>query len=111
MKKLVSELSGAELDYLVGMAEELDFYEPYSGQDVLLVRIRYNLIHWKPSSNPQQAWPIIERDKIVINRNGEEWISWIGSLYNNKTIQCGETSLIAAMRCFVASKYGETVDV
>lgn len=110
MKKLVSELSGAEMDYWVGLAEEQDFYKEYDGQEHLLVRISDNLITWHPSTNPAQGWPIIEREKIVVIFNKKEQC-WFSGIPNTGNSYChdGETSLIAAMRCRVASVYGETV--
>ena len=111
MKKLVSELSGAELDYWVGMAEEQDFYKPYSGQEIMLVRVGGELMIWNPTTNPEQAWPIIERDKISLKSRclPIKNYGWYAEIEGNYAMT-GETSLIAAMRCFVASVYGEYVD-
>lgn len=87
-----------------------------------------------PSTDPAQGWPIIDREGIATRQDssgkwhammsrdlgdgeGEPWC-----LYTFKGVprtasgsrQCrfeGLTSLVAAMRCFVASVLGEAVDV
>lgn len=65
---------------------------------------------WNPSADPAQAWPIIEREKIgwFWDAGNEQWCA-----ANPKGTFCedGPTSLIAAMRCYVVSKLGDTVDV
>lgn len=109
-KKLVSELSGAELDYWVASAEGKDakiendrcyvaFYE--HGKKCFYV--------YSPTVNPAQGWPIIEREKVssIFSKKDQIWYSVIDKL--PLTQQEGENSLIAAMRCRVASVYGETV--
>ena len=67
---------------------------------------------WRPSTNWAQGGPIVEREKISIRQwanvpivhaympiDGAEWSS------------DGGLPLVAAMRCFVASKLGGEVDV
>jgi hypothetical protein len=77
--------------------------------------------HWQPlckySTDWAQGGPIIEREGIEIrkgnplyfptgNDNGDHYESlWLAGK------QHGPTPLIAAMRCFVASKLGDEVDV
>lgn len=51
--------------------------------------------------------PIIEREKIDIEWVGREWVASV----NAWTQITGPTPLIAAMRCFVASKLGEEVEI
>lgn len=55
---------------------------------------------WVPHEDWAQGGPIIEREQISIEWNGE---CFAGGL------MWGETPLIAAMRAYVASKYGDTV--
>ena len=60
-----------------------------------------------------QGGPIIERESICLDKPemSHQWIadkrSGVGRLYR----QYGPTLLIAAMRCFVASKLGDIVEV
>ncbi len=109
-KKLVSELSGAELDYWVATAEGKDAYFENDRCFTAFIdgNIKYYYVY-SPSTNPAQGWPIIEREKIGCLFNEKERC-WFASRPKERiTIQEGETSLIAAMRCRVASVYGETV--
>jgi hypothetical protein len=57
--------------------------------------------------------PIIEREDINLSApvEGDDcgWTSLIRG--ENKYWACGPTSLIAAMRCYVASKLGEEVEI
>ena len=62
---------------------------------------------WEPSTNWAQGGPIIEREKISIEWTGEDWMTYI-----RHDEECfGPTPLIAAMRCFVASKMGDNIDI
>lgn len=110
MKKLVSELSGAELDYWVGAAEGVKII--YSKAFNVLMYNNKSIglaCQWSPSTKPEQAYPIIERDKISVSYYFDTW----GALMPTR-LDCdvsGETTLIAAMRCKVASVFGEYVDM
>lgn len=65
--------------------------------------------HDKFSTNWAQGGPIIEREKIQTGWWHTEWQAqnWQG----NPNTQCGPTPLIAAMRCYVASKLGDDVEI
>ena len=73
----------------------------------------YKLV-WEPSINWGQGGPVIERERIEIfyirvdNDNEPEWGA---GKYGTLVEQSGPTPLIAAMRCYVASKMGNEVDV
>jgi hypothetical protein len=102
-----SELTGAALDWAVAKCEGKFFAE--EGEK------------FKPSYSPSTDWaqggPIIEGEKIdvIADPNGKD--VWMGQLYatrlaGNKVVRAyGPTPLIAAMRCYVASKLGDTVEV
>jgi hypothetical protein len=88
-----SELTGAALDWAVAMAEN------WAGADFEV----------KPySTNWAQGGPIIEREMIAIDFDGA---TWCASDNLKPLANYGPTPLIAAMRCYVASKLGDTVDV
>ena len=53
--------------------------------------------------------PIIEREKIEVFIRDEEWFAY-SSRSKPEDFQ-GDTPLIAAMRCYVASQFGDTVDI
>ena len=59
---------------------------------------------WSPSTDWAQGGPIIEREGIQIWCAGPLWGAGHGKW---KRFESGDTPLIAAMRCYVASKQGE----
>jgi len=66
---------------------------------------------YKPSTNWAQGGPIIEREKI-----GTLWEArnvWSASTKwdDPAKVFYGKTKLIAAMRCYVASKLGDNIEV
>lgn len=67
------------------------------------------------STDWAQGGPIIEREGIstVSQGDGHEWIAslWDYKIEDWHLHTTGPTPLIAAMRCFVASKLGDEVDV
>jgi len=68
----------------------------------------WDITGFNPTTNWSQGGPIIERERININDDGgDEWkgddsIGHWGY---------GPTPLIAAMRCYVASKLGDEVEI
>jgi hypothetical protein len=65
---------------------------------------------YEPSTNWSQGGPIIEREKIGTfwNQGREEWQSYP---IKPQPSHYGPTPLIAALRCYVASRLGDEVDV
>lgn len=69
------------------------------------------------STDPSQAYPIIERARIsTTDQHGCYGVSqWMASLYlpndNGQVIEFGPTPLIAAMRCYIASKLGDEIEI
>lgn len=61
----------------------------------------------EPPTNWSQGGPIIEREKTAIRF--VPWDTWVAECkgYTGE----GTTPLIAAMRCYVASKLGDEVEV
>jgi len=66
--------------------------------------------HGDYSTDWAHGGPIIEREKISINR---ETLAnqWLACPYGTRTARSGPTPLIAAMRCYVASKMGDNVEL
>ena len=98
-----SELSGAALDWAVTKCETgqpLDVNGPF-------------LVAFKYSTDWAQGGPIIEREKISTNSdyNGAHPDPWVAESYAGGVQQTGPTPLIAAMRCYVASKLGDNIDI
>lgn len=117
----VSEVVGDTLDWLVAKCEGHE-----SRCAWMLEKEGY--IAWQ---NYEQAWgnpippystdwavggPIIEREKVQLQTSEGEWVAStpkaveIGG-YRTYCFTSDPTLLIAAMRCYVASKLGNTVEV
>jgi hypothetical protein len=117
MKIKTSELTGAALDWAVAEADGTPIYR--SGKTMTRMDMDGN-VYWQPSTDWAHGGPIIEREGISLTSYlAEEDPYWIGSVecqYKNFNAtayyeEYGPTPLIAAMRCYVASKLGDTVDV
>lgn len=104
VKVKVSEMTGAALDWAVAKCEG----RPHSyavtdvkGQPPLTAVV------FTPSTDWAQAGPIVEREGIALYLYGDsQWNAHVGGKEST-----GPTPLIAAMRCYVASKLGAEVDV
>jgi len=94
-----------------------DGYKRYPTHQEAPMLFGQGLPSFRYSINPAQAWPIIERERIEIIRGNPLYFpkgNENGDFYEPLWIagkQHGQTSLIAAMRCYVASKLGDEVDV
>ncbi|RQV20651.1 DUF2591 domain-containing protein [Burkholderia cenocepacia] len=130
----VSDLTGAQLDYWVaradgcvaGAAKEggraLDgTCEPVvftTSNGTLRVAKKGSVIDWAPSTDWAQAGPIIEREGIILRPFSDgAWgaayefdMDARGGVFYMSGSQEGATPLIAAMRAYVASKFGDEVD-
>jgi hypothetical protein len=111
MKIKTSELKDGILDWAVDKA--LNLNTPYNswGQKGKVPPYSTNWAH---------GGPIIEREKIdLFTEKGtpESWVASVARYQNGAKLvgwrmhQYGPTPLIAAMRCYVASKLGDEVDV
>lgn len=110
MKIKTSELQGAALDWAVSQALGVDWSQNGELNPVnvfLGQRIHGGASY---SSKWEQGGPIIEREKICTAPDGDG-SEWRGISFDGKTDGYGPTPLIAAMRCYVASKMGDEVDV
>jgi len=112
-----SELTGAALDWAVAKAEgATDFWfdtvatywVKLDGKDRAL---RYG---WAQSYLPSTEWahggPIIEREKITVCYDTCQ-PRWVGCDWAARLTEFGPTPLIAAMRCYVASKLGDEIEL
>ena len=116
----VSELSGAALDWAVAKCEGwrlCDKHPPmlkhYHPNNAHTTRLYVEDLPY--STDWAQGGPIIERKGINLEHNPSRCI-WIASTpapeHRNGAVEVtGPTPLIAAMRCFVASKLGDTVEI
>lgn len=103
MKIKTQDLTGEVLDLAVAESVGLNLY---------IARLQ----RFSPSTNWAQGGPIIEREGIYINclrqpdyYRSAVWEAW--PYASTKFIQQGPTPLVAAMRCYVASKLGEELEI
>lgn len=125
MKHKTAELEGALLDAAVALAEghaELHFdarFGEWRSRDPETLEL-------SPFASWSTSWahggPLIEREKItvaVVGRQSDWWFAELegGGLDSGVEVGYGEfqqegpTPLIAAMRSYVASKFGEEVEL
>jgi hypothetical protein len=107
-----SELTGPALDWAVAKCEGLtvnqlgsiDFINAFGRPQTKAVS--------KYSTDWSQGGPIIELDLIELSIDGKSidgmWVAKSPDYYKTYS---GPTPLISAMRCYVASKLGDEVDV
>ena len=89
-----NELKGAALDWAVWAAQYgKDFHGFKSDRD------RY-------STDWAQGGPIMERERIATAWHITRWVAWRGVVEHP-----GPTPLIAAMRCYVAAKLGDDIEI
>ena len=107
----VSELTGAALDWAVakceGATDEWHSYKPFFWHGVACICMGGHDVDYTPSTDWAQGGPIIERERITVIAmpNGSWATSTPLHTFHNPT------PLIAAMRCYVASKLGDEVEV
>ena len=113
MKVKVSEATNIQLDWMVAKSEGMP--------SDMLKAIDEGCWIYKGSRRYTTEWPrggpIIEREKIELipprEEGDKEWMALWCEVRDieESGIQTGPTPLIAAMRCFIASKLGEEVEV
>lgn len=129
MKIKVSEATRLQLDCLVARIE--GEHVVFDGEVMRYVAAQFSDEGWyKPTEDWSQGGPIIEREEINLIRTDSDdyevppWAAekgvqrrdrWYeaGYVYYQfvSTLTYGPTPLIAAMRCFVASRMGDEVEV
>ena len=121
-----SELTDAALDWAVAKAEgakgvRLHTYQGVDpGPPVWVIDWEFDwgeLGNYCPSSDWSYGGPIIEREGIELRYWGLHSVPWKASIDGDTDAgvvlyeEHGTTPLIAAMRCFVASKLGDNIDI
>jgi hypothetical protein len=113
MRIKVSKLQGSALDYAVAIAEGWGEFEDMAfcakeGNFAFYL----SLESYQPSTNWAHGGPIIEMTQMDFRWVGvghcRASIEWLDE---DEFEEFGPTPLIAAMRCYVASKLGEEVEV
>ena len=127
-----SELTGAALDWAVAKCEYPNLVWGsnigihHASHQIVIPHLPELQCYWNPSTNWPQGGPIIEREKITVAPFYERWVAalLVGELIRDSDGYCmtiamwqsephfyGPTPLIAAMRCYVASKLGDKIDI
>ena len=106
MQIKTSELQGAALDWAVAKCERVEFtYENHP---------RHEMVNMHYSTDWSQGGPIIEREGIsVLYQTGVCMTASINGQYEQSVghRHKGNIGLLVAMRCYVASKLGDTVEI
>ena len=104
MKIKTAELTGAALDWVVAKCEGEEYRDRMEwdgiGQDYPA---------HKYSTDWSQGGPIVERENISPRSCGDG--SWVADWYFGDVRRVGPSPLIAAMRCYVAAKLGNEVEI
>jgi hypothetical protein len=99
-----SELTGAALNWAVATLMDLDIEIKYGvvhvdDDEVFMADLDWNIVGI-----------IIEREKIATNYSAKR-DCWFAENFLETCAEAGPTPLIAALRCYVASKLGDEVDI
>ena len=117
----VSEATNIQLDWLVAKAQgrkEIKIFAPHRPTDRGWIEVRFNpepkaaTARFDPTVSWEFGGPIIEREEIGFAKYGPNgsWKAVIGETPRGSPFY-GPTPLIAAMRCYVASKLGDEVEI
>ena len=106
-----SELTGAALDWAVAKCEPDDtlaiYFDEVTGEPLEHDDWQDNQTY-SPSTNWAQGGPIIEREDIELVPKINHWDAYYAELIVPYE---GNTPLVAAMRCYVASKLGDEIEI
>lgn len=113
-----SELTDIALDWAVAKCKypELVWDSSigihHASHQIVIPHLPEPQCYWNPSTNWAQGGPIIEREKLnVVYKARGEWYAYTYEMAHRQAAEYGPTPLIAAMRCYVASKLGDTIDI
>ena len=122
MKIKTSELTGAALDWALSKCEGADVgiisprwvvkasYSVFNTRK-LLCPLEEGGEFYSPSTIWEQGGPIIKRERISTEWSSL-WDCWTARDLRNAAFSfTGTTPLIAAMRCYVAAKMGDIIEI
>jgi len=117
----VSDLKGAALDWAVAKCEgrRVEFNHQYTEETKFDGWWQLGPNHWQPLNKYSTDWaqggPIIEREGVNLDNYAKnpKWSAWTPApdRESGEAQAYGPTPLIAAMRCYVASKLGDEVEI
>lgn len=100
-----AELTGAALDWAVAKCER---FQKHAAASIVVMG------GYGPSTDWAQGGPIIERmgeNGLILMRATTRKLGWRASLDFPNAFFFGPTPLVAAMRCYVASRLGDEVKI
>ena len=111
MKIKTNALSGVALDWAVAKCEDISRLD----ERVTPEGVRWAGDFFQPSKHWSEGGPIIEREHIALDYyhtpvHPDVQPRW-EARHGSGVFEYGPTPLIAAMRCYVASKFGDEVAV
>ena len=113
MRMKTAELTGAALDWAVELASGTHWsangYFIYGGSCSASAQYTDKCASY--STDWAQGGPIIERAGICLDAPAPGDIEWTAMSGLFRSMTFGPTLLIAAMRCYVASKLGDEVEI
>jgi hypothetical protein len=101
MKTKTSDLTGTALDWAVARANGYSAEQAADIMDCDSAALNY-------SGDWSKGGPIIEREKIRLDPRESEWQAQ--NFYDFSESR-GPTPLVAAMRCYVALKLGDEIEI
>ena len=118
MKIKVSEATGPVLDWMVAKCLGADFVHGDCEYSTISDKVwaRGGSQERRYSTDWSHGGPIIERERIGVYQSDRggwhgQYPGWLSDPLRRHPYIAGPTPLIAAMRCFVASKLGDEVEV
>jgi len=106
------ELTGPALDWAVAKAMKLEII--VGGSKTLYLILNDTPHEFAPSQCWAQGGSLLNQHKIsrTIDHSGL-WIAYAGYNLNDEQrhMQCDKSELVAGLRCFVASKLGEEINI
>jgi hypothetical protein len=122
MKIKAQDLSGIQLDWAVAKCEGYfstngqvpEYWESPDGV-IHFLKMRNAVVDWTLASTDwAEMGSIIEREMVNLDTESYQWRATVEAPEGselNFTEGCGPTPLIAAARCYVASKLGDEVEI
>lgn len=110
-----SDLTGHALDWAVAKCEGVELMPlKYSGSTLKFdINGQACWEYWNPSTDWSQGGPIIDRERIELIwfQPKAEWHAYYWNDEGLRPGGTGPTRLIACLRCYVASKLGDEVEI
>lgn len=113
MKIKVAEASGITLEWLVATAEGMTPLRRVLNRHGIQLKCGNTVCDF--TTNPVKAWPIMDREKIdLIYHHTPGTVTAVIWLFGDEpraVAMADKQALVAAMRCYAASRLGEEVEV